>query len=183
MGGEYSITDGVLEIGPMMSTEMACEEPLMSQDAWISAFLPGATATLADDTLTLAKDGVTLTLLDEEVANPDQPLEGTRWVVDGIISADAVSSVPVGATAALTFADGTVNVEAGCNTGSGSYTLGEGTIAFGPIATTKMACAEDAMALEAAVLQVLTGEATYTIDADTLTLQNGANGLMLKAAP
>jgi heat shock protein HslJ len=161
---------------------MACEEPLMSQDAWIAAFLPGSTPTLAGDTLTLSKDDVTLTFLDDEVANPDQALEGTRWVVDGIITADAVSSVPLGATAALTFDAGTVNVEAGCNTGSGSYTLGEGSVTFGPIATTRMACADEAMALEAAVLQVLTGEATYEIDADTLTLRNGANGLTLKAA-
>jgi heat shock protein HslJ len=182
MGGEYSITDGVLQIGPMMTTEMACEEPLMSQDAWISAFLPGATLALAGETLTIVKDGVTLTLLDEEVANPDRALEGTRWVVNSLVTADAVSSIPAGATASLVFDGGTVRVEAGCNTGSGSYTLGEGSIAFGPIGTTMMACPDDVMALEAAVLQVLDGEATYTIDADTLTLQNGASGLVLAAA-
>ncbi len=182
MGGEYSLTDGVLELGPMASTEMACEEPLMSQDAWIAAFLPGALATIAEDSLTLARDGVTLTLLDEEVASPDRPLEGTRWVVDGIVTADAVSSVPVGATAALTFDGGTVSVEAGCNSGSGTYESGDGTVTFGPIGTTKMACADDVMALETAVLLALAGEANYTIDTDTLTLQNGANGLVLKAA-
>jgi heat shock protein HslJ len=181
MGGEYSLTDGVLAVGPMMMTEMACDEPLMAQDQWLSGFLPGAAATLDGDTLTLARDGVTLTLLDEEVADPDRSLEGTRWVVDGIVTGDAVSSTPAGAVASLAFDAGTVTVETGCNGGSGSYTLGEGTVSFGAIGVTERACAEDVMALEAAVLQVLSGEATYAIDGGALTLMNGANGLLLRA--
>ena len=40
------------------------------------------------------------------------------------------------------FEGGKVNVNAGCNTGSGAAELGEGTITFGPIATTRMACDE-----------------------------------------
>ena len=39
---------------------------------------------------------------DREVADPDRPLEGTRWVVDGIVAGDAVLSIPAGVTAALT---------------------------------------------------------------------------------
>jgi heat shock protein HslJ len=38
-------------------------------------------------------------------------------------------------------ADGRAAIRADCNRGSGSYRIGEGTIAFGPIATTRMACA------------------------------------------
>jgi heat shock protein HslJ len=182
MSGEYEVADGALKVGMLAMTEMACEEPLMSQDTWLAAFLDGAAATLDGDTLSLTKDDVTLTLLDEEVANPDQALEGTTWVVDGIVAGDAVSSVPVGAEASLTLEGGKLAVSAGCNTGSGTYSLGEGSIELGAVATTRMACPDEAMALEAAVLQVLTGQLTYAIDADTLTLTNGANGLILKAA-
>lgn len=37
-------------------------------------------------------------------------------------------------------ADGRAAIRADCNRGSGGYKIGEGTIAFGPIATTRMAC-------------------------------------------
>ena len=46
--------------------------------------------------MTLTKDGVTLTLTDSEVANPDRPLEGTTWAVNGLIANEAVSSMPAG---------------------------------------------------------------------------------------
>ncbi|HKF85905.1 MAG TPA: META domain-containing protein [Candidatus Limnocylindrales bacterium] len=80
MSGEYEVVEGILNVGPMAMTEMACEEPLMAQDTWLAAFLPGATAVLDDTTLTLTKDGTTMTLQDEENANRDRPLQGTRWV-------------------------------------------------------------------------------------------------------
>lgn len=155
----------------------------MAQDQAIAAFLPGATATLAGDTLTLTKGDVTLTLIDEQVANPDQGLEGPRWVVTDIQSGSTVSSVPAGATAALTFDGGTVAVEAGCNSGSGSYKVSGDTIVFGPIATTMKLCADDVMALETAVLTTLRGTATYTIDGDQLRLVSGSTGLALTAQP
>lgn len=181
MGGGFEITDGALAIGPMMSTEMACEEPLMTQDQWVSAFLPGAAVSLAGDTLTLAKDGVTLTATDKEVARPDKPLEGTLWVVDGLVTAQAVSSMPAGVTASLEFANGQVAVRTGCNTGSGSAAIGDASITFGPIGTTKMACEPAAMEVEQHVLAVLAGDVAYTIDADTLQLRGAAGGLDLRA--
>ena len=52
---------------------------------------------------------------------------------------------------------------------------------FGPIATTRMACEPAAMQVEQQVLAVLTGTATFAIDADALTLTNGAGGLVARA--
>lgn len=183
MSGDYEVVGGVLKPGMMATTEMACDQPLMAQDSAVAAFLPGAAATLAGNTLTLAKDGVTLTLVDTEVANPDRGLEGIRWVVTGIQSGDAVSSVPGGVTASLVFDGGTVTVESGCNGGSGSYAVTGGRITFGVIATTLILCSDDIMALETAVRSTLQGTATYAIDADTLTLTNGSTGLILGARP
>jgi heat shock protein HslJ len=68
MSGEYGLTDGVLRVGQMAMTEMACEEPLMAQDAWLAGFLPGATASIDGTTLTLTKDGTTVTLEDQPQA-------------------------------------------------------------------------------------------------------------------
>jgi heat shock protein HslJ len=183
MSGAYTIVGDRLDVGMLAMTEMACEEPLMAQDGWVAALLDGATIGLDGDTLTLAKDGVALTLQDREVADPDRPLLGTRWVVDGLVSGDAVSSIPQGVTAALVFAEGRVDVEAGCNTGSGTVSVDGATIAFGPIGLTKMACGEAAMAVEQAVIAVLRGEVGYAIEAGSLTLTSGATGLTLRAAP
>lgn len=166
----------------MATTEMGCEEPLMAQDQWLAAFLPGAQLRLDGDTLTLAKDGVTLTLTDRAVAEPDRPLLGTRWVVESLVSGGAVSSVPAGVTASLTFSDGGVDVEAGCNRGGGSTQVSDTTITFGPIRITRMACPEPAMSVENAVLAALSGEVVYGIEADTLLLE-GNGGLVLRAMP
>lgn len=183
MGGGYTIEDGKLVIGPMMMTEMACEEPLMAQDTWISTFLPGATITLDGDTLTLAKDGVTLTATDKEVAQPDLPLVGTTWIVEGIVTDQSVSSIPGGITASLVLADGRVAVDTGCNTGKGSVQIAETVIVFGPIGTTKIGCPGQAGMIERRVLEVLSGDVAWTIDADALSLRGAGGGLDLRARP
>jgi heat shock protein HslJ len=183
MGGAYAVTDGVLTVGPMMTTEMACEEPLMAQDQWISAFVNGAAVTLEGDTLTLSKEGVTITATDKEVAKPDLPVEGTVWMVEGLVSNQAVSSMPAGVEASLVFADGKVAVDAGCNKGSGTAEIGDTSITFGPIATTKMFCEGAAGEVEQQVLGVLTGEVAYTVDADVLQLRGAGGGLDLRARP
>lgn len=183
MSGSYAVDGGRLVVGALATTEMGCDPALMDQDGWLGGFLDGASIALAGEMLTLAKDGVTLTLLDRVVADPDRPLAGTRWVVDGLVSGDAVSSVPAGVVATLVFADGEVAVEAGCNSGGGSAEIAETTITFGPLALTEMACGPDAMAVEQAVTSVLAGTVDYTIEADSLTLAGAGAGLLLRAAP
>ena len=182
MSGEYEVADGALKVGMLAMTEMACEEPLMSQDTWLAGFLDGATATLDDTTLTLAKDGTTLTLQDESILNPDQPLEGTRWIVTSTIANQGVSSVPESAQASLVFDATSVAVETGCNSGSGGYEATDDVLTFGPIATTMKMCVDEGIAaLEQSVLAVLQGEVQYEIDGNTLTLTNGGTGLVLTA--
>lgn len=183
MGGPYRIEGDRLIADQLSTTEMACDPALMEQDRWLAGLLGGATITLDGDTLTLTKGITRLTLLDREVADPDRPLLGTRWVVDGLVAGDTASSVPAGVIAALTFADGRVDVEAGCNTGGGAIRATETTIDFGPIGLTKMACEPGRMAVEQAVTTVLSDTVRYAIEATTLTLDAGGVGLMLRAAP
>jgi heat shock protein HslJ len=182
--GGYRLEGDVLVAEALGQTEMACEEALMDQDMWLAELLTGSpTLSLDGDELVVSSsDGVTVvTMLDREVADPDRPLEGTRWIVESTIANDAVSSVPARATASITITDGTVAVETGCNTGSGSVEIGEGTLTFGPIASTARACEDELMALEAAVLAALDGEATYQIEADVLTIRASEAGLVLRA--
>lgn len=183
MSGSYQVIDGRLQTDQMAMTEMACAEPLMAQDTWIAAFVAGSGIRLDGDTLTLGNGGQTLTLVDRVVADPDRPLLGTRWVVDSIVSGGSVGSVPQGVTAALTFADGRVEVEAGCNRGAGSVEIGPTAIKFGPVALTKMGCVGPAMRVEDAVTALLSDEVAYDIEADTLMLEAGGRGLVLRAVP
>jgi heat shock protein HslJ len=182
MGGPYVVDGGVLRAPQLAMTEMGCEPARMAQDQWLAGLLDGAALTLDGDTLTLAKDGVTLTLVDREVADPDRPLVGTRWVVEGLVSGDAVSSLPAGLQAALVFSDGQVAVEAGCNSGGGAAQVADGTIQFGEIILTRLPCPHQAAAVEAAILAALAPRAGYTIEADVLTLDAGGVGLILRAS-
>ena len=137
---------------------------------------------LASDTLTLAHGGVTMNLTDRRVANPDRPLVGTRWVVDGVIAGEATSSIPVGVTASILIGpDGRMAVEGGCNTGSALVTVEPRTFDVGPMAMTRMACPPAQESVEQAVMTVLHGSVHYTIEADVLTLTNGPARLTLHA--
>ena len=182
IGGPYTVVDGRLTTGQMAMTDMGCDAPLMAQDAWVSSFVGGATITLAGGTLTLKNGDVSMTLTDRVVADPDRPLEGTRWVLDGIVSGDAVSSVPAGVTASLTISGGQLHVETGCNTGDASITVTKTTLTIGPMALTKKACPPDATSVQTAVTRVLSGQVAYTIEADTLTVSSDGAGLTLHAA-
>ena len=182
MNGSYGVENATLSVGTMASTQMACPPPLMALDTWLTAFLPGASISVSGDTLTLAKKGVTMTLVDQQSLN--LPLEGTKWVVDGLVSDSAVSTVPQGVRASLVFHGGRVDVDTGCNTGNGPAVIASATITFGPIATTRMACPADAMSVEQHVVKVLTGTQPYSIATDALKIGgNGKDGLTLKGRP
>ncbi len=163
---------------------MACEpSTLMDQDIWLASVLSSRpTVTLAGPDLTLTAEGATVTFTDREVADPDRPLEETVWQAESLVTADAVSSIPAGVRPpTLVFTNGTVQVDTGCNRGSGPATVTDAELTFGPIATTRMACDEASNQVEAHVLGVLQGTMPYTIDAAVLTLTNGPTGLVLRA--
>ena len=179
MSGAYTLAaDGTLGVGPMATTAMGCPAALMAQDTWLAAFLPGATVKVDGDTLTLTKDKVTLTLVDQNTTN--LPLENTTWVVTGLVANSAVSTVPQGVKATLVFSGGKVAVDTGCNTGSGPATFTDTSITFGAIALSKKACLADATQVEQAMVPVLDGTQPYTITADSLKIGgDGKPGLML----
>lgn len=181
MGGTYTIAGDRLTTSQMFMTEMACDEPRMKQDEWLAKFLSDVKIALTGDTLTMDDGTVRVTFLDQKVATPDQPIEGTLWVVDGIVTGEAVSSIQAAVTASIRIADGRVEVDTGCNTGGGTVQVAVDTLTFGPIALTKRACGPEGAAMEEAVNVVLQGTVPYSIDADALTLDGGANGLILRA--
>lgn len=183
MGGDYRIDGGrlVFEGGGM--TEMGCDEERHAQDDWLLGFLSSQPAVVREgDKLTLTSGGVVIALLNAKVAEPDLPLTGTTWTVDTILGGDAASSVPDGAVATLVFTDGgRVDINSGCNTGGGTYELTNDTITIGEIITTLRACGGADAQLESAVLAVINaGDVEYAIDAGSLTLIAGDQGLVLQ---
>lgn len=180
--GNLRIDGDRLFVESMGGTEMGCDPVRHAQDEWISDFLgAGPTYALDGDRLRLTSGEVVLTMLDTEVATPDQPLEGTTWVVDGLVDGDAVSSAPGAGETTLVFADGEVAVRS-CNQGSAPVTVEDDELVVGALVMTKMAC-ED-MTVESHVAAVLDGRITYTIDASILTLTHpSGKGLVLKAQP
>ena len=183
MGGQYSLDGDRFTTAQLSMTEMACEEPKMLQDDWLSRFVSAVQLRLDGDTLTLTNGNITLTLLDEEVASPDQPVEGTLWALDGIVTGDAVSSVPVGVSASIRIVNGEMELHAGCNQGGGSVTVEEGTLTFGPLMLTKMACEQGPSMVESAIVSVLNGPVAYSVDADALQLTGpGGSGLIFRAS-
>ena len=190
MGGPASIDDGRLVVGDLATTEMGCDPPRHAQDEWLARFLTSRPAAdLSAETLTLENGTTRIVLEDREVADPDRPLRGTKWVVDTIVEGESASSVPAGAEALRrlrrrrrrTASAG----NAGCNGMGGNAAVHDdtGTITFSEVVTTKMACEDDRMRLERAVLDTLKGDVAYTIDADVLRLDGpNGQGLRLRAA-
>ena len=171
MNGGYEIVDGVFVAGEFAMTMMACDDALMAQDTWLGEFLSSSPAiALEEPTLSFSGDGVVVTL----AAIEPTALVGTTWSVTGTVIDEGVSSVPMESTASITIADdGTVTVDTGCNTGSGSVDVGDDTISFGMLATTERACLDEAVnRLEATMLAVLQGEVTYEIDGTRMSLRS-----------
>jgi len=184
INGGYQIEDGQLVVDEQLATtEMACDQERMDQDQWFIDFLTASPAlTQTGEELTLATATTTINFVDEKVANPDLPLTDTKWELDGLISNQAVSSVPAGVTSNLTFAtDGRVQGNFGCNSGGGDYEASGDVITFRPIMSTMMACPGDVSDVETSVLQVLDGDVSFVIDGSTLTLTNGDTGLTYRA--
>ena len=170
LNGGYEITDGEFVAGQFAMTMMACDEPLMAQDTWLSEFLSASPAISLDgSTLSLTGDETTITLDEVEPAG----LVGTTWVVSGTVANEAVTVSAVDSEASMTITDDQAQIDTGCNTGSSTVEITDTTITFGPIALTRMACDEELTRLENSVLAVLQGEVTYEIDGDTLSLRSG----------
>ena len=174
-GGYTADDDGALSFDALGGTEMACEEPLMSLEAAYLSALASVTSFsvssfASGDSLELAGPDVTLAFF-EEVPPERLPLVGTDWELDSVFSGDAVSSTIAGTRVTMTLADdGSVSGSGGCNTYSGTSTRDGDALSFGPLASTKMACADDVMAQESAFLEAMALVGELSIEGTRLTL-------------
>jgi heat shock protein HslJ len=180
-GGEITIENGVIVLGPVHMTEMWCgDEAVMDLEAaYLAALARVSGAALEADQLLLTGPGVELRFAAQP-EEPDAALIGPMWTLDTIIEGE-VASTPAAEATLVFAADGTVSGSTGCNSLFGDY---DATTGFGPLGTTKMACEEPIMAQEFLVTSLLGPNATLTIEGNMLTIADlEGRALVYRAAP
>ena len=182
IGGAWKLDGDVLVYTGGSMTEMACDQPLMDQDTWLADLLgKRPTVALSGNDLVLTAGGTVVTLLDKEVAEPDLPVVGPLWQLESVVNGDVVMGG--GLSGSIAFgADGRATFDTGCNTGGAGYTVDGSKIRFTDVVTTKRACTQEGAASEGPMLALLRAPAvTWSVDADRLSLRDGANGLDVRA--
>ena len=167
--GGYRIEDGRLAVGPVASTQMACPEPGASIERAFHQALAGTLQYSIDgDALTLASaSGATLRFGRQ----PPPRLAGVKWKVTSFNNGrQAVVGVVGDSRLEISFDDGKVSGDAGCNTFHGNYTSGDGTVAIGPLATSRRACEEPLMTQEREFLAALASAVKWSIDGNALDM-------------
>ncbi|NKE57687.1 META domain-containing protein [Lentzea sp. PSKA42] len=168
MQGPVSLDGGKLAVSDLSMTAMGCPSPdLHTQDEWLSKLLSAKPSWRMDG------ENLVVTGSDTEIVlTPETPatLVGGTWKVDGLITNDAVSSVPGGVVATFAFQQDQVQVFAGCNTATGPYKADGQKIEFVQLAITDKGCEPEVMAVEKAVTELLKGQVSYKLDGRSLTL-------------
>lgn len=185
IGGSFATDGSTLSFGgDFVSTMMACEESIMKTEQELLAALPQVAS--------YAITGGRLVLSDAagtEVAAftvLDQGLAGTSWIVTGVNTGDAVTSPIMGTDLTVAFGeDGTVSGSGGCNQFTGTYTVTDGALQVGPLASTMMACETPAgtMEQEAAFLKALESATTIQLQVTSLTLRTAEDTIAVTLAP
>lgn len=183
IGGAYEVQDARLVVDQLGGTEMGCDQPLMAQDAWVTAFLSAdPELTLSGPELELSTGSTTLRLSETVVDSP--PLEGTAWRLDSLVDSGgadgAVSSVPGGASdGALVVDAGTLRLTYGCTTITAPVEVGRAELVAGELSVTSRDCAPRLRDLERRVAQVLAPPTAYVVTGRNLMLssEDGSTGL------
>jgi len=92
------------------------------------------------------------------------PLTGT-WRVESVAGAAAFDTTK---TELVFAADGSVSTTIGCNRMAGAPKIDGDRLRFGPLATTRMACAEPLMQLETRYAAALDATRSFRVDASSL---------------
>ncbi len=157
-GGGYTVDGQAISIEPGMMTLMGCPED--TQDA---AFLQINNAAVyyfvdGDLFLELADAAGIMQFRAAPVAEP--ALTGTTWQWQQTVTPveTFVASDPASYTI-LFNEDGSYNLQADCNSGSGTYTVDGQSISIGPAAVTMMACPDGSQ--DGVFLQQLSNAAIY----------------------
>lgn len=110
---------------------------------------------------------------DDEEAGVD--VDGRQFVATEIEGHTIVE----GSEVVLSFADGTLLVEAGCNSQRGGYEVTDGVLQVEPMASTMMACDEALMAQDQLVATILSSGPTVEQDGTELVITSADTAMTL----
>lgn len=180
--GSAVIADATIKVGPLATTQMACQGPASdTETAYLANLANAATYTATSDALTIYDESDNVILSYAKGA--DNPLEG-EWIVTGYNNGkEAVTSPIAGTTLTATFTADTVAGDSGCNTYTGGYTLDGDQVTIGPLAGTMMACDEAIMTQETQFLTALQTPATVETSGATVTLRDSSGATQVTLAP
>ena len=180
-GGEADIDGERITIGAMSMTEMGCDGPVMEAEAaYLAALGEVERWVRGGESLTLSGQAVELTYALVP-PTPDADLVGTRWVLDGLVDGDAVSSTMGDEPATLTLRDdGRLSGSTGCRTFDGSYQLEDGAVRVTQLINDDRAC-PDLETQDEHVLAVIADGFDYEIEGAQLRLVDGGLGLVYLA--
>lgn len=182
-GAEVVVVDGRVQFGPMSMTEMACGEPVMvSESAYLAALARVQVASRDGDRLMLDGDGVEL-VFEALPPLPTADIVGTTWLLDSIITGDAVSNAMGEPATLLLSENGTLTGGTGCRTFTGRWTLANGEIMTPEFSMDQSVCDPALTGQDNHVVGVLGGWFRATVDGRRLTLTSlGDKGLGYRAA-
>jgi heat shock protein HslJ len=177
--GPYTASGSNLTFGALASTQMACagnggtQEPI-----YLANLAASKTFTATTSELTIF-NGSGHPILIYAAVKPGQ-MGNVTWHATGINNGnDAVVSVEAGTDPTAVYDPaGTVSGSGGCNTFNGPAVVDGTSIKIGPLASTKMACANEAASTqEAQYFAALEAATTFELSGNTLVLRD-ADGAM-----
>jgi heat shock protein HslJ len=167
--GGYTLAGDQLKIGPVASTQMACPEPGSSIENAFHAALSGTWRYVVDgdDLSATTASGGTLRFRRE----PPPQLAGVNWKVTSFNNnRHAVVGVLGDSIITMSFKDGQVAGNAGCNNFHGTYAAEGNKVQLGPLMATRRACEEPLMTQEQEFLAALASAVTWSIDGNVLDM-------------
>ncbi|HET9085871.1 MAG TPA: META domain-containing protein [Candidatus Limnocylindrales bacterium] len=161
-------------------TLMACDEESMAfEQTFITNLQASRFYSVKRETLTIfGAKGATLLVFD---AAPRNPLLGT-WDVTSYADGTSVVSTPEDVRLEVVFGLASVGGFSGCNSFSGTYGTNGNYVRISRLATTRVACDESVMAVEAAFLKALEGTSFLDRRADQMVLTDRDGSITVSLA-
>lgn len=167
-----------------VQTQMGCADELMDQDdRLVALFTSRPVIASSPDGFTLtAADGRTLVFVERSVVDPDRMVEGTRWLLDGVVDGATATSAEGFASVQLVIEGGVATVESPCSRGTAPARLDGGSLVLGPLEldTRTASCPPGVRQGEAALVAVFGGTAEVEVGADVLDVRRGQTTVILR---
>ena len=180
-GGTIQVNGASIVISALSMTEMACQENVMaSESAYLAALPRVTTAARNGDRLVLTGPEVELRFtLVPPVANAN--LVGTTWILESLISGEAVSST-VGERVTLELSgNGRIAASTGCRDVTGTYAVADGQVQVTLDPYDLIGCSDELATQDAHILDVLSNGFGITVEGDRLTVMAGDKGIGYRA--